>query len=157
MLPRVARTSLISLVGVVCAVVLGCGDREDNETRLFLDRVARVHIDAPTAERRRHLEALEALTLSTESLDELRDLCVQGHAALIEAEEERESASRQLGEAMRRLEELQRADPDAELPEEEGEPIEQAILRSSAAVERAQGKLSECQERVASLEREHGG
>ena len=149
MLRAVLRKSLIALVGVVGVVALGCGDREDNEARLFLDRVARVHIDAPTAERRRHLEALEAVSLSTESLAALRDTCVQGHAALIEAEEEQAGARE-------RLDELAGSDPDAQLPPEQAREIAEAIERSGAAIERARGKLSECQQGVADLEREHG-
>lgn len=149
MLRAVLRTSLIALVGVVGSVVLGCGDREDNEARLLLDRAARVHIDAPTEERRRHLEALEAVALSTEALDALRDTCVEGHSALIEAEEAQAGARRQ-------LDELAGDDPDAQLPPEQAREIAQAIERSGAAIERARDKLSECRDGIADLEREHG-
>lgn len=139
----------VPILVVACLLLLGCGDREENEARLFLDRVARVHIDAPPAERRRHIEALEAIALRTESLDGLRDTCVEGHTALVEAEEE-QAAARE------RLESLAGDDPDARIDPAQAQEIAGAIERSSAAIERARGKLTECQEGTRALEREHG-
>lgn len=144
-LPTALLAASISLVGVLA----GCGDREENEARIFLDRVERVHIDAPPAARRRQIEALESISIQTESIAQLRETCVEGHTALVEAEEAQASAQQ-------RLDELAGDDPDARIDPAQAREIADAIERSSDAIERARGKLTDCQQGTADLERKHG-
>lgn len=143
-----------SLVAFLLAFALsapGCGSREENEARLFLDRVATIDDSAPPARRRPQVEALAALPLETDAIRTARDTCVRAHEALLEAEEEQASARGRLSDV------TTRAGGGAAVPDDERRAIESAIARSNAALGRARDLLPRCQSEVAALETRHAG
>lgn len=119
-------------------IAWGCGDHASTEAKAFLDRVERIDISAPPADRRPYVDALEGLHLDTAEIVTARDACVRGHRALLDAEEAQLEAARALGA-------LTDGNADARISPEEASRIEATIQRSSASVEEARGLLERCQ------------
>lgn len=138
-----------ALLAVLLMLFLACDDRAENEERLLLDRAGRIDRDAPIPLRRQQIEDLEGLALRTEALVEIRDACVQGHLALVRAEEEQARAGRALAE-------VSDGDPDRRVPREKAAEIEAAIRASNEAVEEARNLLHRCEDELAALRTKHG-
>lgn len=148
MLPPVLRSFVVSvaLVGLLSA---GCEDRRDNEERLLLDRASRVDHEAPEPIRAQQIQDLATVVLQTEDLVALRDTCVEGHRALLEAETEQARAGRELAA-------LSDGDPEAQIPIEKARSVEQAIRASNDALGRARELLRHCQDELSALRHRHG-
>lgn len=92
----------------------------------------------PAAERHQKLLSLKRLELTSESLQQTRDHCVEAHTALMLAEAAQAMARVQLGKA-------QPADGGALSPTATAE-ISKAIRRSSTQLEVAKGAFAACDE-----------
>jgi len=149
MVPRLSVFALLSSAALSAAGCGACDDRDDNQARLFLDRVQRVHIDAPVEEREELVDALAALSLDDEELAGTRDACVAGHRALIEAEREQQRAALALAE-------VSDGDPNALVEPAKAREIQEAIERSNGGIERARDELSRCQDEVDALDSRYG-
>jgi len=149
-LPVCSRTMRMPALALLSLAVFAsaCSGREDNEARIFLDRVTLIHHDAPAADRRRAIDALEQLPLTSEDLVGVRDTCVRGHRALLEAEAEQADAAQALGR-------LTGGRDDVAIPRSDAAEIEAAILRSNDAIEQARLELTRCQDEVADLDRRY--
>jgi hypothetical protein len=141
-----ARIAFVSLL----LATAGCGNKEDNEARLFLDRAELVTLDAPVAERERMIEALEALPLSNEEVIEVRQACTEGHRALIEAEETQREATVE-------LDRVSGGDENAKIPRPEAARIQAIIDRSNAAIQESGEQLEACEDGKRRLRRSIGG
>jgi len=137
-------------VCLALAALSGCSDRKENEARLFLGRAELISIDAPIAERRQLLERIEALPLTDEAVVAVRDKCVGGHGALIEAEESQNEATIALGA-------ITGGRDDVQVPAAEAARIEALITRSSEAIIRSRALLEECEDGKQRLRRSIDG
>src|SRR5689334_3374981 len=89
---RAVRKLAILAFGLVVA----CGDREGNEARLFLDRVEQIDIEAPPEVRRDRIDALASIAIESTDVKRTRDLCVEAHRTLLDAEAKQASAQADL-------------------------------------------------------------
>jgi hypothetical protein len=135
MLPAVVRSFVVSVVSIGL-LLAGCEDRRDNEERLLLDRAQQI-------------DDLATVVVQTEELVTLRDGCVEGHRALLEAETEQARAGRELAV-------LSDGNPEAQIPIEKARSVEQAIRASNDALARARELLRRCQEELSALRHRHG-
>ena len=126
-----AEKALLSVVLVAPLAIACSGDRGENEARLFLDRVELVVLETPVAERERMLGALESLPLENEDVIAVREACVDGHRALIEAEVAQREATVELGRATGGRD-------DVRIPSEEAARIQAMIDRSNEALEESE-------------------
>ncbi len=128
-------------VAWVCVLfsAAACGNKQDNEARLFLDRAELVTLDAPVAERERMIDALEALPLTNEEVIEVRQACTEGHRSLIEAEVAQREATVELDRASG-------GDENARIPQEEASRIQTIIDRSNAAIQESGTRLEACED-----------
>lgn len=141
----IARLLLVPLLAIAA-----CGDRDDNEARLFLDRAELVLLEAPVAERERMIEALEALPLQNEEVIAVRQDCAEGHRALIEAEVAQREATVELDRASG-------GDDNARIPQAEASRIQAIIDRSNAAIVESGERLEACEAGKRRLRRSIGG
>jgi hypothetical protein len=132
------------------SLVFACGDRAENEGQLFLARAEFVTLEGPVAERRRLLDALEALPLEDETVIAVRTACVEGHRSLIDAE----VAQR---EATIALDRLTAGRDDVQIPREEAERIEAIIARSNQAIVESGEQLQACEDGKRNLRRGPSG
>ena len=139
--------ALLLLSRVVC----GCGDRTENEARLFLDRIERIDSDDPPERRRPRVDALASLALTSEEVKHARDVCLDAHRSLIDAE------TRQ-GEARRELDRITAngANPHAPVEPAVGARIQKAIGDSERAIARSRDLRPRCQDEVGELDRKYG-
>jgi hypothetical protein len=144
----VVRSFVVSVVSIGL-LLGGCEDRRDNEERLLLDRASRVDHDAPEPIRAQQIDDLATVVVQTEELVALRDGCVEGHRALLEAETEQARAGRELAV-------LSDGNPEAQIPIEKARSVEQAIRSSNDALARARELLRRCQEELSALRHRHG-
>jgi hypothetical protein len=140
----------LNALAALLLLTAACGNKEDNEARLFLDRSELVTLDAPVAERERMIEALEALPLENEEVIEVRQACTEGHRALIEAE----TAQR---EATVELDRVSGGDENARIPQAEAARIQAIIERSNAAIQESGERLEACEDGKRRLRRSIGG
>ncbi|MCS6799029.1 MAG: hypothetical protein NZ898_10955 [Myxococcota bacterium] len=135
----------LRIVGGLAVVLmgLGCGKSRDEQARLLVETARRIDPDAPPSERRSAVERLRALPLAEPALAEVRETCVQGHDALLEAESQQDRARRL-------LEVLERGGGSGAAG---GSQVRQALDASEAALGRARPLLERCQSRLARLER----
>jgi hypothetical protein len=146
MLP-VVRSLVV--IGALSLALSACSDRKENEERLLLDRATRVDHDAPAVLREQQVADLASVVLQTEELVVVRDTCVGGHRALLEAEEEQARAGRELAA-------ISGGDPEAQLPLTKAREVEAAIRSSTEALGRARDLLRRCQEELSALRHRHG-
>jgi hypothetical protein len=131
---------------VLLSLALGCGNAREEESRQLLLRIDAINQDAPYPERKPDVDALAALELKTEELVEVRDTCVAGHRALIEAEENQTRAMALHARALR-----DHGD-EADFPAGVRTEITDALETSDAATERAEELGHKCIELRADLE-----
>lgn len=130
-------------------VLMGCEDRARNEARLVLARIETIDHDAPTPQRKAFVASLKALSLSSTEVRQVRDACVRAHQALIDAETEKETASRQ-------LEVMERAEKNKALAPGGGRSVAEALRRSEAAVARVRESFPVCEREALALARRYG-
>lgn len=129
------RTPWTVLVGLVlCLLALGCEPDPRNDAHLFLDRVQHIDLDDPLEERRRRVESLATLPVSSEVVQSARDACVEAHRAIIEAEQA----------SARARAVLDRYPDEADIPVNERQDIEQDLRTSNRAMERSRDLFSRC-------------
>ncbi|MEM9191514.1 MAG: hypothetical protein AAGF12_20240 [Myxococcota bacterium] len=135
----------IAFVLASLTLLSACGDSTAEETDRLIERISLVDIEASPEQRRLQIRQLGELELKTSSLRELRDRCVEGNEALLEAEEIQDEAAAELAEVTANLGE----DP---IPREDSVRIEAAIQASTDALESARSLLTRCQDDVRRLE-----
>ncbi len=137
------RRFLVVQLALVAALA-ACGDSEKREALLFVERAQGIEVDAPEAERRALVDRLEQMPLETEEVRRIRDACVTGHRALLEAE----AAQAEASEALDRL---TGGDAHAPIRREAAEQIDATIHRSNLKVAEAREHLETCNQGVTSL------
>lgn len=140
----------VALVLLAAMGSTACSDRQENEARLFLGRAELISIDAPIAERRQLLDNLEGLDLTQEAVVSVRQSCIEGHRALIEAEEAQNEATIALGG-------LTGGRDDVRVPADDAARIEAMISRSSEAIVRSRELLQGCEDGKQRLRRSVDG
>lgn len=146
--PRALRRALPILF---CFVLPACSDHTGNEARLFLDRVERIDSDDPPERRRPRIEALAALALSSEEVTRARDVCLDAHRALLDAETRQAEARRELDRIT-----ANGANPHAPVEPAVGARIQKAIDDSERAIHRSRDLMPRCQDEVGELNRKYG-
>ncbi|MCC6876914.1 MAG: hypothetical protein IT378_21595 [Sandaracinaceae bacterium] len=128
-----------------CSALLLCACEPDprNDAQLFLDRVQRIDLDAPSAERRTLVEALATLPLASEEVRSARNACVEAHRTLLRAETLHVEAR----DRLRAYE-----NDESRIPITERQRIERAISGSSQALEQSHGLFARCERAKRDLE-----
>lgn len=136
---RVRRTCTLIALAVSA---LGCEPDPRNDANLFLDRVARIDLDDPAEQRTRMVDSLATLPLSATEVMDARDVCVDAHRTILEAE----TATARARAAL--------ADHPSEdgIPVTERQRIERDIRESNLAIERSRGMFSNCHRLTRDLE-----
>lgn len=129
----------------LAALLVACGPDEQNEARLFLDRIEQLEVDA-LDERRRRIDALANLPLESERVKTVRDLCVPMHEAVWQADDGTQ-AVRQIADELERLPREERTDRSTE--------IEAALEQSESAVARVAELREPCAAALAELRARH--
>jgi hypothetical protein len=127
-------------------VLAGCGDRAENEARLFLDRSELLTLEGAVEGREQMIAAVEALPLTNEEVMAVRDACVRGHRALIEAEVAQREATVELNRASGGRE-------DSKIPAAEAARIQAMIDRSNTKIRESGEELEACEEGKRNLRR----
>ena len=126
------------------AGLLGCRNRESEESTLLIEHARGIDVFSPPAVRRPRIDALKNLPVHSEALVAVRDLCASAHEALLAVEEEQSRAAA-------RLEAISQGDARARLTAEERAELEAAVGRAITGLESAQEQLDRCQTEVDSL------
>lgn len=139
-----ARTLLVALAlsGVVPAWLTGCGPDPSVEARTLLDRLDGLDLDDPIEERRRRVTSLASLPLSDATVKEARDVCVDAHQSLLDAEELHTSARAALA----------RYEDESAIPVAEQQRIQRAITGSNDALTRARDLIGRCERHTRDLD-----
>lgn len=101
---------------------------------MFLDRVEQLDLDDPVAERRRIVDNLASMPLSDDGVKRARDVCVDAHRTIIEAEERQSRAARLLA----------RYSAEDVPPVADRERIQQDIDHADRALARSRGLFDRC-------------
>ena len=123
-------------------VALGCEPDPRNDANLFLDRVARIDLDDPADQRERMVDSLASLPLSATEVMDARDVCVEAHRTILEAETATSRARAALAEHP----------SEAGISPPERQRIERDIRASNLAIERSRGMFSNCHRLTRDLE-----
>jgi hypothetical protein len=146
--PLLVGSAVLATLGAVGGVMALSSARSDGaraEAERFFQRYDEIEIESPAAERAPKVDALAQLALADEDIARIRTLCVEGHRALLVAEDKTAHARDLLAEAM----------PDgleSEVPDSVRLQIETALGESSAAIESSRPQMERCVTEVRSLE-----
>lgn len=135
---RVRRTLaiLVLLAGVAC------GRDASGEARMFLDRLERLDLDDPPADRRRLVDNLANMPLSDAEVTEARDVCVDAHRNILEAEDLQADAARLLA----------RYEADQVPSAGDRARIQRDIQSADAALARSRDLFSRCHRQTRELD-----
>ncbi|MDH5490615.1 MAG: hypothetical protein OEY14_01450 [Myxococcales bacterium] len=122
------------------APLSACGESEQNEGRLLLDRIEALE-GLPVPVRAALIEELSELPLRSEALLTTRDRCVDMHRALVLAEQNTAEA-RQI---------ITAAEQGGDVPPAELRRVPGLLAGSDEAVEQARERRTECQRGLSSL------
>jgi hypothetical protein len=138
------RTVLLALAlgGAAPSVLAGCGPDASTEARMFLDRLDGVDLDDPVAERQRRVTSLANLPLADATVKRARDVCVEAHRSLLEAEELHSNARVTLA----------RHENAGDIPVTEQQRIERDIANSNTALTRARDLMGRCERHTRDLD-----
>lgn len=101
---------------------------------MFLDRLERLDLDDPAEQRRRLVDNLANMPLSDADITEARDVCVDAHRSILEAEELQASAAQMLG----------RYEDDQVPSAGDRARIQRNIDSADAAIERSRDLFARC-------------
>lgn len=101
---------------------------------MFLDRLERLDLDDPADTRRRLVDNLATMPLSDPDVTEARDVCVDAHRNILDAEEAQASASQLLG----------RYEEDEVPSAGDRARIQRHIESADAAIERSRDLFARC-------------
>ena len=132
---------LLALLTLV-ATLLGCEPDARNDAIIFLDRVQRIDLDDPLADRQRLMESLASLPLSAPEVTRARDACVEAHQTIIQAESLTAGART----------EIERYEEESQIPITTRQRIEGDIRRSSDLIERSRSMFDTCHRLTRDLE-----
>jgi hypothetical protein len=131
---------------LLVVLLAACGDAKREEARELLLRIDAINQDAPYPERKPDVDALEAMQLRDEEHIAIRDTCVSGHRALIDAEENQTRAMALHARALR-----DHGD-ESDFPAGVRNEITEALEASDRATQRAEEDGNKCIELRAGLE-----
>ena len=132
------RTILLALA----VLLVACEPDARNDAVIYLDRVQRLDLDDPVAERRRLVESLASLPLSAPEVVSARDACVEAHQTILEAEGHTASAR----------EAVERYPEESDIPIPIRQRIERDITRSNQLIERSRAMFDACHRLTRDLE-----
>lgn len=132
----------LATLALLVLALLGCEPDARNDAIIFLDRVQRIDLDDPLAERRRHVESLASLPLSAPEVQRARDACVEAHQTILSAEELTQGARA----------EVERYEEESQIPIATRQRIETDIRRSNALIERSRALFDTCHRLTRDLE-----
>jgi hypothetical protein len=143
---------LFCALTVLTAAAAGCGcqDKTANEARLFLDRAGRIEIDGPRQARRDRIDALAGLALEDPQIVAARDLCVEAHRTLFDAEETQASAQTELDRITKNG-----ADPNADIEPAVAARLDRQITEARRGIDRSHELMPRCQDEVGELTRRY--
>lgn len=139
---RVARRTLSALLGASLLIGAGCGPDPSTEARSLLDRLDGLDLDAPMDERRRRVTSLANMPLHDASVKQARDVCVEAHRSILEAEELHANASAALA----------RFEDEGAIPVGTRGSIQRDIEGSNAALARARDVMGRCERHTRDLD-----
>lgn len=112
---------------------------------MFLDRLDRLDLDDPVEERERLIENLASMPLVDEDIQRARDVCVEAHRAILEAEALHVRARDAVAEY-----------PDeAEIPITKRARIERDLRSSNEAIQRSRPLFERCHTARGRLDRRY--
>ncbi len=135
-MPRPLAFALVALA------LLGCEPDARNDATIFLDRVQRIDLDDPIADRRRNVGSLASLPLSAPEVQRARDACVEAHQTIIDAETLTTGARA----------EVERYEDESQIPITARQRIEADIRRSNGLIERSRALFDTCHRLTRDLE-----
>ncbi|MEZ4336807.1 MAG: hypothetical protein R3B82_09285 [Sandaracinaceae bacterium] len=138
-LPLPARVASVALLAIT---LLGCEPDARNDATIFLDRVQRIDLDDPVAERRRNVESLASLPLSAPEVRRARDACVEAHQTILDAE----------GITSAARAEVERYEDESQIPITARQRLEADIRRSNGLIERSRSLFDTCHRLTRDLE-----
>ncbi len=138
---RVGHVRLVSIFAILLATA--CEPDASADARTFLDRLDRLNLDDPPDQRRRLVENLAHLPLASTEIREVRDICVDAHRNLLEAEDLHQSARRRLAPY---------AEEGSRMPAAVGPELERELAAATRARDRAGTLFTRCLERRRGLE-----
>ncbi len=145
---RTYRVDLPSLsLFLLLAAAGGCGAdkaKEQAEARDLLTRLNAIEDDTSLATRKKALDALELLPLSSPANRAAREACHAAHVGLLKAETEQAVAKQTLDDA-------DKGPVAARLPAGDAQGVSEAIARSNAALEEAQKHFPACEQAMQAL------
>lgn len=132
----------LSLPILALLALAACEPDTRNDAVIFLDRVQRLDLDDPIAQRRRLVESLSSLPLQASEVVSARDACVEAHETIIEAEELTANARQAVEEH----------EDESSIPIVERTRLEADIRRSNRLLERSRSMFSRCHRLTRDLE-----
>ncbi len=123
-----------TLAIIVLLAGVACGRDASGEARMFLDRLERLDLDDPADDRRRLVDNLANMPLSDAEVTEARDVCVDAHRNILEAEELQADAAGLLA----------RYEPDQVPSAGDRARIQRDIQSADAALARSRDLFSRC-------------
>ncbi len=123
-------------------LLLACEPDERNDAIIYLDRVARIDLDDSVVDRRRLVQSLASLPLSSPEVQAARDACVEAHQTILTAEE--------LSSAARAA--LEQYEDESQIPITARHRIGADIDRSTRLIERSRPMFDRCHRLTRDLE-----
>lgn len=133
-----------TLILVALTLAAACDHDPTAEARTLVERVNQLDLHAPPDERRRRVDSLASLPLRDEAIKATRDVCVDAHRSILDAEERHANA---IG--------LYAVHGEA-APDDVRSDIERNLEESSRALERSRDLFSRCLSETGSLEGRYG-
>ncbi len=109
---------------------------------MFLDRVERIDLDEPSTQRRRLVDNLATMPLANAEIAEARDVCVDAHRSILEAEELQADAAEILG----------RYEEDETPSAGDRARVQRDITNADTALERSRDLFARCHRQTRDLD-----
>jgi hypothetical protein len=149
---RRVKPAAVVMVAVAlgAGAAVGCGDQKANDARLFLDRVERIDVEGPRESRRVAVDALANVAVETEEIQRARDLCVEAHRTLLDAEDTQANAQAELDRIIGNG-----INPNADIAPDVASRLDRQITEARQGIERSRQLMPRCQDEVGDLAREY--
>lgn len=128
-------------------LLVACEPDARNDAVIYLDRIARIDLDDPMVDRRRLVQSLASLPLTSPEVQAARDACVEAHQTILSAEE-RTRAARAA---------VERYEDESQIPITARQRIEADINASNRLIERSGPMFDDCHRLTRDLEVRYRG
>ena len=135
----------LTVFALALSLLLACEPDARNDAIIYLDRVSRIDLDDSVADRRRLVQSLASLPLSSPEVQAARDACVEAHQTILTAEE--------LSQAARAA--LTRYESEDDVPVTARHRIGADIDRSTRLIDRSRPMFDRCHRLTRDLEVRH--